>query len=64
MTPQSELASKAKGKGYLTFCKQFYETLKKGARVDKLVPGWVDAGPYSSFFSLEYASSRIIVVMA
>ena len=44
VTRQSELASKAKGKGYLTFCRQFYQTLKKGARLNKLEPGWVDAG--------------------
>ena len=52
MTPQSELASKAKGK-VLTFCRQFYETLKKGAQVDKLVPGWVDAGPYGWVYLLK-----------
>ena len=36
VTRQSELASKAKGKGYLTFCRQFYQTLKKSAQLNKL----------------------------
>ena len=53
MTPQSELASKAKGKGNLTFCRQFYQTLKKGAQLNKLEPGWVDAGPYGWVYLLK-----------
>ncbi|CAJ1391851.1 unnamed protein product [Effrenium voratum] len=53
VTRQSELASKAKGKGYLTFCRQFYQMLKKGAQLNKLEPGWVDAGPYGWVYLLK-----------
>ena len=53
VTRRSELESKAKGQGYLAFCRQFYQTLKKGAQLNKLEPGWVDAGPYGWVYLLK-----------
>ncbi|CAJ1377196.1 unnamed protein product, partial [Effrenium voratum] len=32
---------------------QFYQTLKKGAQLNKLEPGWVDAGPYGWVYLLK-----------